>query len=148
MDNIKNIFKNHFVEVVGFIAIFILITFILFLKYYKKTYVCESNKEVDGAKIYEKYTIHQKNNNIKSIDYLYEAKLPSSRNKKAITTFYNEMIQEVNNNVFEGEINLKYKKNKIVLEYTLTKEDIKDNKAYKSARVFMRNIKSNDFKCK
>lgn len=148
MENIKNLFKNHFVEVVGFLAILALIIFITFLKYYNKTFVCESNKEVDGAKIYEKYVIHQKNNNISTIDYLYEAKLPTSENNKAAKKIYNDLIKDINNNIFEGEVNLKYKKNKMILEYTLTKDDFKDNKAYKTARIFMRNIKSNNFKCK
>ena len=91
MKKIINLIKEHFVEFVGFNAILILIIFISYLKFYKKTYVCESNKIVDNVKISEKFILKQKNNKIKTIDYTYKAKL-NKKTKIDYMKYYNNAV--------------------------------------------------------
>ena len=137
--------KNHFIEVVGFTVIIVLVVLITYLRLYKKTYTCQSIKHIDGAKIYEKFVIKQKNNKIKSIDFSYKAKL-ATMSKEDFKALYNSAVNEVLSD-FEN-VETSYKNNTIYVSYTLTYDDIKDNKAYKTARTFMKNIKANGFSCK
>lgn len=137
--------QNHFVEFVGFVGILFVIIVISYLKYYKKTYVCTSRKIVDNITVNEKFTIKQKNNKIITIDFDYTAKL-SDTNKTNLKKLYNEALTSTLNEF--DNVKTSYDNNTIKISYTLTKDDIKDNKAYKSAKVFMRNIKANGFSCK
>ena len=55
MNKVIDFTKNHFVEVVGFAAILLIIIFISYLKTYKKSYVCELRTTEGTSKIYQKY---------------------------------------------------------------------------------------------
>ena len=149
MNKVMTFIRNYFVEVVGFLVIMALIILISFLKFDRKTFNCKLTHTDDGVKITESYVVKQKNNHIKTIDYKYIAS-PSdkSANKKALIGYYKDIVENVNKSDFNIDMDLTYKKGKIYLEYTLTSDDIKDLKEYKTTRKFIRNIKSNGFTCK
>ena len=147
MKNILVFIKNHFVEVVGFAIIFVLIVLISYLKYFRKTFNCSLEKNVDGIKIKESYVIKQKNNSINTITYKYTADLTGVKNKTLIQGTYQQMMSGIDDNTFGKRPKLVYEGNKIKLSYELDRSDIKGKKAYKSARVFLKNIKASGFKC-
>jgi len=140
--------KNHFVEVVGFMIIFILIILISYLKYFRKTFKCTVSKNVDGVQIKEKYIIKQKNNHIKTIDYNYVADLSNITNKSLVLTSYKQIMDGIDSKSFGKKPKLSYEDNKIKLSYQLDEYDIADKDSYRTARVFIKNIKSSGFKCK
>lgn len=145
MKKIIYLIKDHFVEFIGFNVILVLIISITYLKLYKKTYVCESTKMVDNVKITEKYVLKQKNNKIKTIDYTYKAKL-NKETKIDYMKYYNNAVKEVLNEF--DEVKTSYKNNTVYVSYTLKGEDVKSNKSYKNARVFLKNVKASGFTCK
>ena len=71
---------------------------------YKKTFVCELRTTEGTSKIYQKYTIKQTNNKLKSIHYYYRAKTPDSKTKKEMSNFYHSMISENEDKLFENDI--------------------------------------------
>lgn len=140
--------KNHFVEVLGFTAILIVIILISYLKMYKKSFVCEQKTTEGTSKIYQKYTIKQKNNKLKSIHYYYRAKTPDSKTKKEMSNFYQSMINENEDKLFENDIKLTFKDDMLVLSYDINLKELKNNKNYKKASTFIKNIKASGFTCK
>ena len=54
MNKVIEFTKNHFVEVLGFTAILVIIILISYLKMYKKTFVCELRTTEGTSKIYQK----------------------------------------------------------------------------------------------
>ena len=141
MNKVIEFTKNHFVEVLGFTAILVIIILISYLKMYKKTFVCELRTTEGTSKIYQKYTIKQTNNKLKSIHYYYRAKTPDSKTKKEMSNFYHSMISENEDKLFENDIKLTFKDDKLVLSY-------ENNKNYKKASTFIKNIKASGFTCK
>ena len=148
MKNILRFIKEHFVETIGLIVILVLIVFISYLKMYKKTYVCTQNGVDSGIKVYQKYEIKQKRNNIKSISYKYEL---TSDNKEAlseVTNMYKEMIKNNSKVIEDNSLDLKYSDNKLILTYKINKKEINDNEMYKSTRHFVKLLKASGFTCK
>ena len=148
MNKVIEFTKNHFVEVLGFAAILVIIILISYLKMYKKTFVCELRTTEGTSKIYQKYTIKQTNNKLKSIHYYYRAKTPDSKTKKEMSNFYHSMISENEDKLFENDIKLTFKDDKLVLSYDLNLKELKNNKNYKKASRFIKSVKANGFACK
>lgn len=148
MNKVIEFTKNHFVEVLGFTAILVIIILISYLKMYKKTFVCELRTTEGTSKIYQKYTIKQTNNKLKSIHYYYRAKTPDSKTKKEMSNFYHSMISENEDKLFENDIKLTFKDDKLVLSYDLNLKELKNNKNYKKASRFINSVKANGFTCK
>ena len=148
MNKVIEFTKNHFVEVLGFTAILVIIILISYLKMYKKTFVCELRTTEGTSKIYQKYTIKQTNNKLKSIHYYYRAKTPDSKTKKEMSNFYHSMISENEDKLFENDIKLTFKDDKLVLSYDLNLKELKNNKNYKKASRFIKSVKANGFACK
>lgn len=148
MNKVIDFTKNHFVEVVGFAAILLIIIFISYLKTYKKSYVCELRTTEGTSKIYQKYTIKQKNNKLKKIHYYYRAKTPDKKTKKQMSDFYHNMINENEDKLFENDIKLTFKNDMLVLSYDINLKELKNNKNYKKASTFVRNVKASGFTCK
>lgn len=148
MNKVIEFTKNHFVEVLGFTAILIIIILISYLKMYKKSFVCELRTTEGSAKIYQKYTIKQTNNKLKSIHYYYRAKTPDSKTKKELSEFYHNMISENEDKLFENDIKLTFKDDMLVLSYDLNLKELKNNKNYKKASTFIKNVKASGFTCK
>lgn len=148
MKKVINYVKGHFVETVGFIVIIFLIIFISYLKFYKKTFTCELTTKDGNVKVYQNYKIKQKNNHIKSISYYYKVTSPSKTEIEQISNFYKNLINENEDMLYESNINLVYKKNKLVLSYDISDKEIKNNKIYKSTRTLIGNLKASKFTCK
>ena len=148
MNKVIEFTKNHFVEVLGFTAILVIIILISYLKMYKKTFVCELRTTEGTSKIYQKYTIKQTNNKLKSIHYYYRAKTPDSKTKKEMSNFYHSMISENEDKLFENDIKLTFKDDKLVLSYDLNLKELKNNKNFKKASRFIKSVKANGFTCK
>ena len=147
MSKVKYLFKNHFVEVMGFVAILVIIILISYLKMFKKTFTCEMKSSEDNVKVYQKYVVKQSNNKLKKISYYYEATSPDKKTRNKISEFYNDMISKKKDALSDNDITLTYKDNKLVLKYDLTEFD-KDNDSYKSAKAFIKSAKAVGFKCK
>lgn len=148
MSKVFNFCKNHFVETLGLLVILFLIFFISFLKYYNKTFECELNTQDGDVKVYQKYNIIQKNNKIKSIAYYYEVTSPNKEEMNQIVTFYKNLISSSEKELSDNHITLKYKKNRLIIYYKISKEEMKGNKMYKSTRSLVRNLKASKFTCK
>lgn len=148
MNKVINFTKNHFVEVLGFTAILIIIILISYLKMFKKSFVCEMRTTEGSSKIYQKYTIKQTNNKLKKIHYYYRAKTPDKKTKKEMSEFYRNMINENEDKLFENDIKLTFKDDMLVLSYDINLKELKNNKNYKKASTFIRNIKASGFTCK
>ena len=144
MKKIIDVFKNHFVEIVGFIIILILIVVITYLKFYKHTYTCELKSENNGASTFEKYTIYQKNNHINKISYYYKVTASSKEERKELTKFYNELLKENKNN----NVSLSFENDVLTLKYNVSKDKLNKDKNYKNAKTVIRNLKSDKFICK
>ena len=140
--------KNHFVEVVGFIAIFLIIILISYLKIFKKTFTCEMKTTEGSSKIYEKYIIKQSNNKLKNINYYYSATTPDKSTRKKVTEFYKNIISENEDKLFNNDIKLSYKNDKLVLSYDINLDEVKNNKVYKNASTFVKSVKASGFTCK
>lgn len=144
LDNVK----NHIVETIGLLVIVFLIIFISFLKTYKKTYVCTYLSSDRGVRTYQEYIIHQKNNNIKDIEFTYKVNSSNEEAIKQIANIYNEMIKENEDVIEENSLDLKYSKNKIIFTFKISGNELKSNDTYKSARHFVKLLKASKFTCK
>ena len=147
MGNIKEFTKNHFVEVIGFISILLIIILISYLKVFKKTFVCEMRTTEGKSKIFQKYTITQSNNKLKQISYYYRATTPDKDTKKQVTEFYKNIINEHEDKIFNNDIRLSYKDNKLILSYDIDLNEVKHNKVYKNASTFVKSVKASGFSC-
>ena len=148
MNKVLDYCKNHFVETIGFIVIIVLIFFISYLKYYRKTFTCDITTSDDSVKVYQKYNIKQKNNKIKKITYYYEVKSPNKEQMNQINKFYEQLIEENKDDLYDNHIMMKYKNKKLVLYYEISSNEIKKEDLYKSTRHFVKSLKASGFKCK
>lgn len=148
MKKIIEFSKNHFVEVVGFIAIFLIIILISYLKVFKKTFVCEMRTTEGSSKIYQKYTIKQSNNKLKQISYYYRATTPDKNVRKQVTEFYKAILNEHEDALFNNDIRMSYKNDKLILSYDIDLDEVKHNKVYKNASTFVKSVKASGFTCK
>ena len=148
MNKIMTFTKNHFIEVMGFVAILLVIILISYLRLFKKTFVCELKTTEGKSKIYQKYTIKQTNNNLKSINYYYKATTPDKKTRKQVTEFYQTIVKDHEEKLFNNEIHLFYNKEKLIFSYDLDLEELEGNKVYKSASSFVKSVKASGFKCK
>lgn len=148
MSKVSSFIKNHFVEVIGFLAILFIIILISYLKVFKKTFTCELTKKEGKATIYQRYIVKQSNNNLKGINYYYRASTPDKKERKRISDFYNKMIEGNEKEFYDNNITLKFNGETITLSYDINLDVVKDNKVYKNARTYIKNIKSVGFKCK
>lgn len=148
MKSAINFVKNHFVETVGFIGVLIIIILVSYLKYFRKTFVCEQMIKENGSKVYQKYEIKQKNNSIKSISYYYKANTPNKKEKEKIQEFYKSMITDNKKKIFDNNITLKYSDGVLILKYNISSKEIKTNKNYKSTKTLVNKLKASKFTCK
>lgn len=148
MKKVLSYMKEHFVETIGLIVIILLVIFISYLKFYKKTFTCDHTGSDGNVKVYEKYIIEQKKNNIKEIKYKYEVTSPSKSNVKEIYKFYEELIDKNPGVISKNYINLKYKDNKLTMIYKLSGDDLKENDNYKSTKHLVKVLKASGFTCK
>lgn len=148
MSKITEFVKNYFVEVVGFIAILLIIILISYLKVFKKTFVCELKTTEGSSKIYQKYTIKQTNNKLKKITYYYKASTPDKKIKKQVTEFYQNIVTNHEEKLFNNEIHMFYEDGKLILSYDIDLDEVKDNEVYKNARTFVKSVKASGFTCK
>lgn len=148
MKKFREFIRAHFVEVVGFTGIFFLILIISYLKVFHKTFICEQRITEGNSKIYQKYTIKQTNNKLKSINYYYSVTTPDSKTKKQVTEFYNNLITNSDATMFNSGVKLKYNGDKMILSYDIDLNEVKDNAAYKSASSFVKSAKASGFTCK
>ena len=148
MNKVSSFIKNHFVEVIGFAGILVLILLISYLKLFKKTFVCEISEVDNSSKIYQKYTIKQTNNKLKTVEYYYSVSNPNMKIKKQVTDFYNNLIEDNYDKVFKNDIKLRSKDNKLVLRYNIDVKEAKNNKSFKNASTLVRNLKASGFTCK
>lgn len=148
MNKILNFTKNHFVEVVGFIAILLIIILISYLKIFKKTFICEMKTTEGSSKVYQKYTIKQSNNKLKQISYYYRATTPDKNVRKQVSEFYQSIINEHEDKLFNNDIKMSFKDDKLVLSYDIDLNEVKHNKVYKNASTFVKSVKASGFTCK
>lgn len=148
MNKILNFTKNHFVEVVGFIAILLIIILISYLKIFKKTFICEMKTTEGSSKVYQKYTIKQSNNKLKQISYYYRATTPDKNVRKQVSEFYRSIINEHEDKLFNNDIKMSFKDDKLVLSYDIDLNEVKHNKVYKNASTFVKSVKASGFTCK
>lgn len=148
MEKFKEFTKEHFVEVIGFLSIFLLIIIITYLKTFQKTYTCEMYSKEDGSKIYQRYIVKQTNNRLKNINYYYTATTPNAKTKRKVSEFYRTLISGNEEKIFKNEMKLKFDGNKIVFSYDIDLDEVKNNDAYKSASTFIKSAKASGFTCK
>ena len=148
MEKIKEFTKEHFVEVLGFLGIFLLIIIITYLKMFQKTFTCEMNSKEGNSKVYQKYIVKQSNNKLKSINYYYKATTPDAKTKKQVSEFYSKIIQNNKEKIFNNDMRLKFDGDKIIFSYNLDLDEVKNNDVYKSASSFIKSAKASGFTCK
>ena len=148
MDKIKSFTKEHFVEVLGFLGVLLLIIIITYLKTFQKTYTCEKKSNEDGSKIYQRYIVKQSNNRLKNINYYYTATTPNAKTKRKVSEFYRTLINGNEERIFKNEMKLKFDGNKIIFSYDIDLDEVKNNDAYKKASTFIRSAKASGFTCK
>lgn len=149
MSKVVHYIKEHIVEFIGFIVIIFLINLITFIRFYSRTYICTKSETVHGIKTSEKYEVSQKNNHIKLIHYELETTFLNKKSAPNILDVYTNTLSDIKStSLNDNNTKLKYHNNKLFLSYDLSAYDIKDNKAYRSTKVFIRNVKSSGFKCK
>ena len=68
--------------------------------------------------------------------------------KKEMSKFYQSMIAENEDKLFENDIKLTFKDDMLVLSYDINLKELKNNKNYKKASTFIKNIKASGFTCK
>lgn len=146
MNKVIEHIKGHVVEVLGFIGIMIVIILVLFLKNYNKTYVCTQTSVSDNIKTFQKYTVKQKSNKLNKIDYYYRATLPEGSSPRTFIT--STVLYDNISHLSKDDATIEYKKNNIILSYSLKKEEFKDLKEYKTTRRFVNDLKSMGFTCK
>jgi len=149
MSKVIHYIREHLVEFIGFIVVIFLINLITFIRFYSRSYVCTKSETVHGIKTIEKYEVTQRNNHIKKIHYDLETTFLNKKSAPNILDVYTSTLSDIKStSLNDNNTKLKFFKNKLYLSYDLTDEDIKDNKAYRTTKVFIRNIKSTGFKCK
>lgn len=148
MSKVMNFVRNHFVEVIGFISIFLIIILISYLRIFRKTFTCELKEKEGKATIYQRYVVKQSNNKLKSIGYYYRATTPDKKEKKKIAEFYKSMISENKDKIYDNNIVLKYNDDRLILSYSIDLNEVKNNDVYKSASSFVKSVKASGFKCK
>lgn len=148
MKKILEFTKNHFVEVIGFVTILLVIILISYLKVFKKTFVCEMKTTEGKSKIYQKYTIKQSNNKLKNISYYYRATTPDKEVRKQVTEFYKNILSEHEDALFNNDVRMSYKNDKLILSYDIDLNEVKHNKVYKNASTFVKSVKASGFSCK
>ena len=148
MDKIKEFTKNHFVEVVGFLAIVVLIILITYLRTFQKTYTCVKKSKEDNSKIYQKYIVKQTNNKIKNINYYYEVTTPDANTKRKVSEFYRKLLQGNEEKIFRNEMKLKFDGERLIFSYDVDLDEVKNNDSYKSASSFIKSAKASGFSCK
>lgn len=148
MNKLVEFTKNHFIEVVGFIAILLIIILISYLKLFKKTFVCEMRTTEGSAKILQKYEIKQTNNKLKKVSYYYRASSPDKKVRKQVSGFYNELINNHEEKLFNNDIRMSFKDGKLILSYDIDLKELKNNEVYKNASTFVKSLKASGFTCK
>lgn len=148
MNKLVEFTKNHFIEVVGFIAILLIIILISYLKLFKKTFVCEMRTTEGSAKILQKYEIKQTNNKLKKVSYYYRASSPDKKVRKQVSDFYNELINNHEEKLFNNDIRMSFKDGKLILSYDIDLKELKNNEVYKNASTFVKSLKASGFTCK
>ena len=148
MNKVNSFIKNHFVEVIGFTSILFIILLISYLKVFKKTFICEVSEVDNSSKIYQKYTIKQINNKLKTVEYYYSVSNPNTKIKKQVTDFYNTLVNDDYDKVLKNDIRLRSKDNNLVLTYNIDVKEAKNNKSFKNASTLVKNLKASGFTCK
>ena len=148
MNKVSSFIKNHFVEVIGFTSILFIILLISYLKVFKKTFICEISEVDNSSKIYQKYTIKQINNKLKTVEYYYSVSNPNAKIKKQVTDFYNTLVNDNYDKVLKNDVRLRSKDNNLVLTYNIDVKEAKNNKSFKNASTLVKNLKASGFTCK
>ena len=148
MQKVISYAKEHFVETIGLAVIIVLVIFISYLKFYRKTYTCTSKETDSSVTVYQRYVIKQKRNKIKYVGYKYVVTSPSKEQVKQISAFYEDLIEKNPDIKTDNFVTLKYKGNKLTLSYIITQDELEENEMYKSTRHLVKVLKASGFTCK